>query len=186
MHTLLYSVPLWQATTDPHLPQRLLDTLQQVWVSLLWHHCSFHLGPDTHKILFVPSKNLFPLSCVSSGGSMVGSMVTLSKRAYATPRSAAPRAPGPVAGHCWPMPPQETLKHSSGSVSVGSPGVHKVLFEPSVDFWWVWDLILNAILPFLPFAGASPLPLDVGIFFGGIQHSPVDRCSAASCNFGVL
>ena len=25
-----------------------------------------------------------------------------------------------------------------------------------------------------------------GIFFGEIQHSPVDGCSAASCNFGVL
>jgi len=23
-------------------------------------------------------------------------------------------------------------------------------------------------------------------FFGGIQHSPVDGCSAASCSFGVL
>ena len=23
-------------------------------------------------------------------------------------------------------------------------------------------------------------------FFGGIQHSPVNGCSAASCNFGVL
>ena len=23
-------------------------------------------------------------------------------------------------------------------------------------------------------------------FFGGIQHSPVDSCSASSCNFGVL
>ena len=23
-------------------------------------------------------------------------------------------------------------------------------------------------------------------FFGGIHHSPVDGCSAASCNFGVL
>ena len=165
-HTAVLSAPtLQQATTDALLPQRLLDTLRQVWVSLLWHHCSFLLGPGTHKILFVPSKNLFPLSCVSSGGSMVGSMVTLSKRAYATRRSAAPRAPPPAAGHCWPMPPQETLKHSSGSVSVESPGVHKVLFEPSVHFWWVWGLILNAILPFLPFAGASPLPLDVGFFF---------------------
>ena len=35
-------------------------------------------------------------------------------------------------------------------------------------------------------AGVSPLPLDVGIFFGGIQHSPVDGSSAASCNFSVL
>ena len=39
-------------------------------------------------------------SCVSSGGSMVGLMVTSSKRVYAIPRSTAPRAPAPVAGHC--------------------------------------------------------------------------------------
>ena len=35
-------------------------------------------------------------------------------------------------------------------------------------------------------AGASPLPLVVGSFFGGIQHSPVDNYSAMSCNFGIL
>ena len=57
-------------------------------------------GPGAHKGLFVPTKSLFPQSCVSSGGSMVGSMVTSSKRAYAIPRSAAPRAPVPVAVHC--------------------------------------------------------------------------------------
>ena len=35
--------------------------------------------------------------------------------------------------------------------------------------------------------GASPLPLGVEYFiFGGMPHSPVDGCSAASCNFGVL
>ena len=43
---------------------------------------------------------MFCLSCVISGGSMVGLMSTSSKRAYAIPRSAAPRAPAPVAGHC--------------------------------------------------------------------------------------
>ena len=51
---------------DPHLCQRLLDTHKQVWVSLLWGHCSFLLGPGVHKVLFVPSKSLFPQSCVSS------------------------------------------------------------------------------------------------------------------------
>ena len=63
---------------------------------------------------------------------MVGLMVTFSKRTYAIPKSAAPRAPAPVAVHCWPIPPQETLKHSSVSVSVGSlgPGVHKVCLSP--------------------------------------------------------
>ena len=45
------------------------------------------------KVLFVPSKSLFPQSCVSSGSSMVGLMVTSSKRAYAIPMSTAPRAP---------------------------------------------------------------------------------------------
>ena len=29
-------------------------------------------------------------------------------------------------------------------------------------------------------------PWRWGIFFGGIQYFPVDSCSAASCNFGVL
>ena len=53
-----------------------------------------------HKILFVPSKSLFPPSCVSSGGSMVGLMVTSSKRAYIIPRYTAPRAHAPAAAHC--------------------------------------------------------------------------------------
>ena len=79
---------------------RLLDTHRQVWVSFLWSHCSFLLGPGAHKVLFVPTKSLFLQSCVSSGGSMVGLMVTSSKRAYAMPKSAVPRAPAPAAGHC--------------------------------------------------------------------------------------
>ena len=39
-------------------------------------------------------------SCVSSGSSIVGLMVTSSKRAYAIPRSAAPRAPASVEVQC--------------------------------------------------------------------------------------
>ena len=115
---LLHSVPptLQQATADPRLHQRLLDTHGHVWVSFLWGHCSFLLGPGVQKVLFVPSKSLFPQFCLSSGGSMVGFMATPSKGAYAIPRSAAPRAP--AAGHCWPVPPQGTLRHSSGSVSL--------------------------------------------------------------------
>ena len=90
-------------------------------------HCSFLLGPGAHKFLCVPSKSLLPQSCVSSGSSMVGLMATSSKRAYAIPRSAALRAPAPVAVHCWSIPRQEMLKHSSFSASVMSlgPGVHK-------------------------------------------------------------
>ena len=76
----------------------LLKTPGHSWASLgqsLGGHCSFLLGPGAHKVLFMPFKSLFLQSCVSSGGSMVGLMVTSSMRAYAIPRSTAPRAPAP-------------------------------------------------------------------------------------------
>ena len=71
-------------------------------------------------------------SFVSSRGSMVGLMETSSKRAYAIPRSTAPRAPAPAAVHCWPVHLQETLKHSSVSASVGSlgPGAYNICLSP--------------------------------------------------------
>ena len=107
------SVPptLQEATVDPHLHLRLLDTHRQAWISLLWRHCSFLLASGAHKVLFVLSKGLFPQSCGSSVikslwppksnslgvlspfagspgweicGSMVGLMITSSKGAYAT------------------------------------------------------------------------------------------------------
>ena len=56
---------LQQATTDPRLCWRLLDTHRQVWVSFLWGHCSFLLGPGARKVLSVSSKSLFLQSCVS-------------------------------------------------------------------------------------------------------------------------
>ena len=64
-----HSVPptLQQATANPCLWQRLLDTHGQVWVSFLWDHCFFLLDPGAYKVLFVPTKSLFPQSCVSSG-----------------------------------------------------------------------------------------------------------------------
>ena len=42
------------------------------------------------------------------------------------------QSPSPAAGHCWPVPLQETLKHGPGSVSVESlgPGGHKVCLSP--------------------------------------------------------
>ena len=59
---LLHPEPLppQQPTADPCLCWRLLENHRQVWVSLLWGHCSFLLGSGVHKVLFVPSKSLFP------------------------------------------------------------------------------------------------------------------------------
>ena len=99
--TATLSAPsLQQATVDPHLCWRLLDTHREVGVSLLWGHCSFLLSPGAHRFLFVLSQSLFPQFRVSSDGSTVGLMATSSKRAYAIPRSAASRAPAPAPGHC--------------------------------------------------------------------------------------
>ena len=75
----------------------------------------------------------------------------------------------------------QILKGRSGSVSVESPGVHKVLFEPSECFWQVWSLFLNAISPLLPSCWGFSFALgrEVYSFFAEIQHSPVDGCSVA-------
>ena len=83
----------------------------------------------------------------------------------------------------------QTLKGMSGSVSMGSlgPVAHKVLFELLECLWCIQGLILNMISSLLPFCCGFSFVLGHGIsFFGGIQHSPVDGCSATSCSFGVL
>ena len=140
MEALLYSVPptLQQATANPCLLRRFLDSHRQVWVNLLWSHCSFLLGPGVHKVLCGPSQSLFTQSCVSSAGSVVGLMVTSSKMAYCT------QSLCPTAVHCWPVLPQETLKHSSGSVS----GSWCAQFRPSYHLAglllcpWMWGIFL--------------------------------------------
>ena len=109
-------------------------------------------------------------SCVSSSSSMVGLMVSSFKRAHAKPKSAAPRAPVPVADHRRPIPPQEMLKHSSVSVSVGSLGPGATKFEPSEHLWRGWGLILNVNSPLLPSCW--------GFFFAlGCRVSPYSRSS---------
>ena len=61
------------------------------------------------------------------------------------------------------------------------------LFEPFVYLWKIRSLILNVILPLLPFCWGFSFALGCGVScFGGIQHCTVDGCSAASCSFGVL
>ena len=59
--TVVFSaLTVQQATVDPLLHPRLLDTHRQVWISF------FFLAPGVHKVLFVSSKSLFPQSCRSS------------------------------------------------------------------------------------------------------------------------
>ena len=103
-------------------------------------------------------------------------------------RSAAARGPIPVAGHCWPTSLQETLKHSKAGLTQ--------------SLWGLWVLVCTrlclsppasladmkfVILPFLPSYLGFSFALGHGIlFFGGIQHYPVNGCLAATCNFRIL
>ena len=121
-------------------------------------------------------------------------MATSSKRAYATLfvtqvcYSQSPWPCGRLLLTCASTGVTETLKGRSGSVSVWplGPGAHKVLFAPSWHLLQAQGLILNMILA-LPPSCWGFFALGCGVsFFGGIQHFPVDGCSAMGCNFGVL
>ena len=83
----------------PVPPQRLLDTRASLGQSLVG---SLLLSPGSwcaQSFVYALQVSVSQ-SCISSSGFMVVLMVTSSKRAYAIPRSAAPRAPAPAAGHC--------------------------------------------------------------------------------------
>ena len=88
---------------DYHQAMPLLDTPGHLRASLSQSLVgSLLLSPQcwcTQGSVFACQESVSQ-SCVSSSSSMVGLVVTSSKRAYAIPKSAAPRAPAPVAVHC--------------------------------------------------------------------------------------
>ena len=164
MHVLLHLLPanLQQATTDPHLHWRLLDTSRQVWVSLLWGHCSFS-WVLVHTSFCVSSKS-YSQSYVSSGSSVVGLMVTSSMRASTIPRSAAPRALVPVHAylpmHTWTGDDQTQFCLSL----CGVPGS----WSTQGFVWALWASLTGMGFdskhesPPYHLAGASPLSSGVG------------------------
>ena len=72
------------STAGPCLHWRLLDTPRQGWVNLLWSQ-SVLLSPGSWCVQgsVCALQESISQSCISSGSSMVGLMVTSSKRAYA-------------------------------------------------------------------------------------------------------
>ena len=98
---------------------------------------------------------------------MVGLMVTSSKRAYGTPGLLLPEPQPcgrPLLTHTSTGGTQ-TLKGRSDSVSVETPGAHKVLFGSSKSLWQVWGLILNVILPLLLSCWGLAFALGRGVSF---------------------
>ena len=155
---------LQQATADPRLRQRLLDTHGQVWVSLLWGHCSFLLGHGVYKVLFVPSKSLFSPGLCKFWWLYGGVNGDLLQEGLCHTRVCCTQGPcGWPLLTCTSIGDVHTLKGRSCSVSVESPGAHKVLFVSSEHLWRVWGLILNMIFPLLP--SCFSFALGCGIYF---------------------
>ena len=125
-----------------------------------------------HKVLFVPSKSLFPQSCVSSDGSMVEIMATSSKWAYAISRSTEPRAPALQRLTADHTSIGGTQTQSCLSLcGISGSWCAQVLFQPSEHLWQVWGLILNVILPPLTLLlGLLLFPWTWGISSKSLQH----------------
>ena len=160
------------------LPPRLLDTHRQVWVILLWGHDSFLLGPDVHKILFVPSQNLFPhvlckfwrIYCRVNGDLLQEGLCHT--QVYCT-QSPCPRS-SPLLTHTSSGDTQTQFCLSLCGVS-GSWFVQG-LFEPSEHLWRVWSLTLNVISPLLP----SCWGFSFALGHGGISFKSLQRCTATA------
>ena len=90
-----------------------------------------------------------------------GLMVTSSKRAYAIYKSAAGRAPAPVADPY--LLRRHQTQFSLSLCGVPGPWCAQGVFEPSERLWWVWDLILDMILSLLPSFWGFSFALGCGI-----------------------
>ena len=109
------------------------------------------------------------------------------KRTYVIPRSAAPRAPALQQATADPHLRRRQSNTVLGQSLCGLEALVHARFVPSERLWWIFGLILNIISPLLLSCWGFSFTHGCGVsFFGGIQHSPVDGYSAASCNFGVL
>ena len=137
-----------------------------LWASLgqsLWGHCSFLLSPGAHKVLFVPSKSLFP--------SPVQVLAALWWGQWWPPLR------GLSTQVCWtqsssPYGSPLLTRTSTGDAQTqswlsfcGDPGswCAQGLFEPSEHLWWEWGLILNTNSPLLLFFWGFSFALGRGV-----------------------
>ena len=182
IYMLLHSVPLTlqQATIDLHLCWRLQDTQgKSGWVScgvtapFSWVlvHTRFCLCPP--RVCF-PCK--FWWLC---GG--------VNKRTYAIPRSAASRAPA-----LWQSTVDLYLCRRHSDTVLAQSLWHLWVLVGTRFVWALWTSLagkgFDSKCDFAPptiLLGLLLCPWMWGIFFGKIQHSPING-SAASCSFRVL
>ena len=124
---------------------------------------SVSCGVSAHKVLFVPCKSLFSQSC-KFWWLYSGVNGDLLQEGLCHTQVCCTQGPcGWPLLTCTSIGDVHTLKGRSCSVSVESPGAHKVLFVSSEHLWRVWGLILNMIFPLLP--SCFSFALGCGIYF---------------------
>ena len=122
-----------QPCSRPPRPTPLLETPGHSQASLgqsLLGPCSFLLGPGAQGPVCALQESTSQ-SCASFGSSMVGLMVTSSKRAYAMPRSTAPRAPAPWQSTADPYLHRRHSEFCRSICGVSGSWCTQGLFEPS-------------------------------------------------------
>ena len=161
----------------------MLETSGHPQASLLWGHCSWVL---VHKVLLCPPRVYFPVLCKfwQLYGGVNGGLL---QEGLCHVQVCCTQSPCPCGR---PLPTRTSTGDAQTQFWLSLCGVLgswcvKHLFEPSKRLWW--GLILNMISPLLPSSWMVLFALGYELtFFGRIQHSPVNGCSAASCNCRVL
>ena len=149
---------------DPRLRQTLLDTHRSGSVSCGVTAPFGWILVDTRFCLCPP--RVFPQSCVL--GLYGGVNGDLLQEGLCHTQVCCTQSPCPCGRPLLTLTSAgdtQTLKGRSGSVSVGSPDAHKVLFKPSEDLWWVWGLILNELSLLLPSCWGFSFALEHGVSF---------------------
>ena len=118
-----------------------------------------------------PQESFFPVLC-KFWWLCGGINATSFKRAYAIPKSTAPRTSAPVAVHYRPIPHRRHSNNFCLSLfGVSGPWGAQGLFEPSEHLCWLWGFILNMILPLLLPCGGFSFALGCrGISSKSFQH----------------
>ena len=122
---------------------RLLDTHRPVWVSLLYDHCSFLLGPGA-QVLFVPSKSLFPVLCKFWWLS-VGVKGDVLQEGLCHTQVCCTQSPCPCGSPLLTRTSTGDTQTQFCLSLYGVPGswCTQGLLEPSDHLWREWGLILN-------------------------------------------
>ena len=166
MYTLLHSVPptLQQATTDPHLCWRLLDTHDKS------ESVSYGVTAPSSWVLvhtrfcLCPPRVCFPVLCTfwQLYGGVNGDPL---QEGLCHTQVCCTQSPCPCGS------PLLTCTSTGGTQTqfclslggVSGSWCTQGLFEPSECLWRVWGLILNAILPLLPSCWGFSFALRCGV-----------------------